>query len=178
MQTTASSKSALTIAMLTGVLLGTVVFLGAKLTNPPPLDWMDVEFYEHLGQPLSAFALETLDGQRVSSTSMAGQPYAIVLVSTGCGACDPIYPLLKEPPPGATVILAGSGERSALAAKVDSLELQSPAVYDSLAVVMRGLGNPGFPSAVLVGADGNIIKAGGGTLGTRKILEMAAALGD
>ncbi|MEW6753959.1 MAG: redoxin domain-containing protein [Candidatus Latescibacterota bacterium] len=174
MTSSRGSAHAVAITLATGILLGTCVFLGAKITNPPPLDWMDVEFYELVGQPLPAVALQTVSGAPLVDATPAGVAHVVVLLITGCRACDEVYPSLREASRQVPLLLVGKGQREEFAAKVAELGLACPAAFDSAGALAHRLGVMGYPTALLVDRDGRIVKVGGGGYGMRRILELAA----
>ncbi|MEW6755968.1 MAG: TlpA disulfide reductase family protein [Candidatus Latescibacterota bacterium] len=163
------SPTVLVLTAVTGVLLGTSVFLGAKITNPPPLDWMDVEYYDILGQSMPAVPLETVSGVPVTPEVLAGTTHVVVLVLSGCRACEEVYPVLREVSERLSVVLVGKGERAEFVAKVAEAGLTCPAAFDSAGALAKRLGVTGYPTAILVDQAGRILKAGS----VRRILERA-----
>lgn len=73
------NRWAATLIGATGLLLGVCVFLAAKIVNPPPIDRLDVAFWDLLGTPAAVLELESLTGAgAVSNAQFAGEPYLLI----------------------------------------------------------------------------------------------------
>ena len=166
-------RLALPLAAAAGILLGTCVFLAAKITNPRPIDWLDVKYWDLLGARAPAFELETLDGARVSDRVMGDKGYLMIFGESGCAACDVVYPGLKEVDAGFPALMISTGRRAELAAKVAAYGFRFPVAFDSMATMAKSLDLRAYPSAVFVDAEGNIAKAASGISNTVAILRLA-----
>ena len=52
------NRGATTLIVATSLLLGVCTFLAAKIVNPPPIDPLDVEFWDLLGTQAAVLNLE------------------------------------------------------------------------------------------------------------------------
>jgi len=164
------------LIVATGLLLGTCAFLAAKIIHPPPIDPLDVEFWDVLGAEAAVLELEPLAGtEMVSNARFGGQPYVLVFADALCEACEGLYPhlLRASQVQGLKVLLIASGDRAAMQAKVAEHSLAFPVAFDSLLAANKPFGINAFPTAVFVDADGNIAKAASGDKGAVAVLHVA-----
>ncbi len=114
----------------------------------------------NIGKPAPVLELPDLDGKTVKLADFKGEPTALLFWNPGCGFCQRMLDDLKaweaDPPAGAPKLLVVStGDAAANRAH----GLQSPIVLDDGFNAGRSFGASGTPSAVMVGADGNIKSA-------------------
>ncbi len=116
----------------------------------------------NIGKPAPEVSLSDLEGKTVALADFKGHPTAVLFWNPGCGFCQRMVDDLKaweaNPPAGAPkllVVSTGDAERN------KAQGLASPVVLDEGFTVGRAFGASGTPSAVLVGADGNIASAVG-----------------
>ncbi|HEU5434277.1 MAG TPA: TlpA disulfide reductase family protein, partial [Thermomicrobiales bacterium] len=116
----------------------------------------------NIGKAAPAVSLPNLEGKTVTLEEFKGQPTAVLFWNPGCGFCQRMLDDLKaweaNPPAGAPkllVVSTGDAERNR------QQGIASPLVLDEGFSVGRSFGASGTPSAVLVGADGNIATAVG-----------------
>jgi hypothetical protein len=151
-------------------------FLAAKIVNPPPIDPLDVEFWDVLGTPAAVLELESLAGTgTVSNAPFAGTPYLLIFADPKCSACEAIYPhlLRASQVQGVKVLLIASGDRPAMQDKVEEHSFAFPVAFDSLLTANAPFEVNSFPAAVLVNAEGNIAKAATGDQGAAVVIHLA-----
>ncbi len=159
------NRGATTLIVATGILLGACTFLAAKIVNPPPIDPLDVEFWDLLGTQAAVLELERLLGTgTVSNAQFAGQPYLLIFADPECRAYEAIYPhlLRASQVQGVKVLLIASGDRQAMQDKVEEYSFAFPVAFDSLLTANDPFEVNAFPTAVWVDAEGNIAKAATG----------------
>ena len=170
------NRGATTLIVATGLLLGTCAFLAAKIVNPPPIDPLDVEFWDMLGTPAAVLELEDLTGTgTVSNAPFAGEPYLLLFADPTCRACESIYPhlLRASQVQGVHVLFIASGDRQAMQDKVEEHSFSFSVAFDSLLTANAPFAVNAFPTAVLVDAEGNIAKAASGDQGAVVVIGMA-----
>ena len=156
------NRWATTLVVATGILLGACTFLAAKIVNPPPIDPLDVEFWDLLDTQATVLELESLAGtEKVSNAQFAGQPYLLIFADSTCSACETIYPhlLLASQVQGVNILLIASGDRQAMQDKMEEHSFSFPVAFDSLLTANAPFEVNSFPAAVLVDAEGKIAKA-------------------
>ena len=159
------NRWATTLIVVTGILLGACTFLAAKIVNPPPIDPLDVEFWDLLDTQAAVLELESLEGTgQVSNAQFAGEPYLLIFADPTCRACETIYPYLLRASQvqGVNVLFIASGDRQAMKDKVEEYSFSFPVAFDSLLTANAPFEVNAFPTAVLVDAGGNIAKAATG----------------
>jgi len=117
---------------------------------------------ENIGKPAPVVELADLNGKTVKLSDFKGQPTAVLFWNPGCGFCKRMESDIKaweaNPPAGAPkLLIVSTGEVEANKAH----GFKSTVVIDSGFNVGRSFGASGTPSAVLVGADGNVQSAVG-----------------
>ena len=117
---------------------------------------------ENIGKPAPAIELQDLDGKTVKLSDFKGRDTAVLFWNPGCGFCKRMEGDLKaweaNPPAGAPKLLVVStGDVEANKAH----GFKSTIVLDGGFNAGRSFGASGTPSAVLVGADGNVKSAVG-----------------
>ena len=170
------NRGATTLIVATGILLGTCAFLAAKIVNPPPIDPLDVEFWDLLGTQAAVLELEDLAGTgQVSNAPFAGQPYLLIFADPECGACESIYPhlLRASQVQGVNVLLIASGDRPTMRDKVEEHSFAFPVAFDSLLTANAPFEVKAFPTSILVDAEGNIAKAATGGPPAVAVIGMA-----
>ena len=169
-------RGATTLIVATGLLLGTCAFLAAKIVNPPPIDPLDVEFWDLLGTQAAVLGLESLAGTgQVSNAQFTGDPYLLIFAHPTCSACETIYPhlLRASQVQGVKVLLIASGDRQAMRDKVEEYSFSFPVAFDSLLAANKPFEVTAFPTAVWVDAEGNIAKAATGDQGSAIVIHLA-----
>ena len=159
------NRGATTLIVATGLLLGVCTFLAAKIVNPPPIDPLDVEFWDLLGTQAAVLELEDLAGTgKISNAQFAGEPYLLIFADPTCRACETIYPhlLRASQMQEVNVLFIASGDRQAMKDKVEEHSFSFPVAFDSLLTANAPFEVNSFPAAVLVDAEGNIAKAATG----------------
>ena len=170
------NRGATTLIVATGLLLGACAFLAAKIVNPPPIDPLDVEFWDLLGTQAAVLELEDLAGTgTVSNAPFAGQPYLLIFADPTCRACESIYPhlLRTSQVQGVKVLLIASGDRQAMQDKVEEHSFAFPVAFDSLLMANKPFAVNAFPAAVLVDAEGIIAKAATGDQTAVAVIRLA-----
>lgn len=170
------NRWATTLIVATGLLLGACVFLAAKIVNPPPIDRLDVAFWDLLGTQAAILELESLTGtDQVSNAQFAGEPYLLIFADPTCSACETIYPhlLRASQVQGVNVLLIASGDRQAMQDKVEEHSFAFPVAFDSLLTANKPFEVGAFPASVLVDAEGNIAKAATGDQGAVAVIRLA-----
>ena len=170
------NRWATTLVVATGILLGACTFLGAKIVNPPPIDPLDVEFWDLLDTQAAVLELENLAGtEKVSNAQFAGQPYLLIFADSTCSACETIYPhlLLASQVQGVNILFIASGDRQAMQDKMEEHSFSFPVAFDSLLTANKPFEVNAFPASVLVDAEGKIAKAATGDHGTVAVLHVA-----
>jgi len=160
----------------TGLLLGACTFLAAKIVNPPPIDPLDVAFWDLLGTQAAVLELESLAGPgRVSNAHFAGEPYLLIFADPTCRACETIYPhlLRASQVQGVNVLLIASGDRQAMRDKMEEHSFSFPVAFDSLLTAHAPFAVKAFPTSVWVDAEGNIAKAATGDPGAVAVIGLA-----
>lgn len=165
----------LPVSIFVGIIFGTFVFLAAKVYRPPPVDSLDVEFWDLLGRPVPQVEMMGLDGRSVSSHRFAGQVHLLFFGMAGCDACDEVYPALKQAAERLPVLLVGAQGLAALQVKVVEEGFSFSVAYDSLEVLIGPLHVSGYPTAMWVDTEGRIVKAASGNRSSTKIIELALA---
>ncbi len=170
------NRGATTLIVATGILLGMCTFLAAKIVHPPPIDPLDVEFWDVLGTPAAVLELESLEGTgQVSNAPFAGEPYLLIFADPECRACESIYPhlLRASQVQEVKVLLIASGDRLAMQDKVEEHSFAFPVAFDSLLTANPPFEVNAFPTAVLVDAEGNVAKAATGDQGSAVVIHLA-----
>ncbi len=169
-------RGATTLIVATGILLGMCIFLAAKIVNPPPIDPLDVEFWDLLGTQAAVLELESLEGMgQVSNAPFAGQPYLLIFADPECRACEAIYPhlLRASQVQGVNVLFIASGDRKAMQDKIEEHSFSFPVAFDSLLTANAPFEVNAFPTVVWVDAEGNIAKAATGDQGSTIVIHLA-----
>ena len=170
------NRGATTLIVATGILLGACAFLAAKIVNPPPIDPLDVEFWDLLGTQAAVLELEYLAGTgQVSNVEFAGQPYLLIFSDPECSACEAIYPhlLRASQVQGVNVLFIASGDRQAMKDKMEEYSFSFPVAFDSLLTANKPFEVSAFPTSVWVDAEGNIAKAATGDQGSAVVIHLA-----
>ena len=170
------NRWATTLIVATGVLLGACTFLAAKIVNPPPIDPLDVEFWDLLGTQATLLELESLAGTgQVSNAPFAGEPYLLIFADPTCRACESIYPhlLRASQVQGVNTLFIASGDRQAMKDKVEEHSFSFPVAFDSLLTANKPFEVNAFPTAVWVDAEGKVAKAATGGLPAVVVIGMA-----
>ena len=170
------NRGATTLIVATGVLLGACTFLAAKIVNPPPIDPLDVEFWDLLGTQAAVLELESLAGTgKVSNAQFAGEPYLLIFADPTCSACEIIYPHLLRASQiqGANILFIASGDRQALQDKMEEYSFSFPVAFDSLLTANPPFEVNAFPTAVWVDAEGKVAKASTGGLPAVVVIGIA-----
>ena len=170
------NRGATTLIVATGVLLGACTFLAAKIVNPPPIDSLDVEFWNLLGTQAAILELESLAGTgTVSNTPFAGEPYLLIFADPTCSACETVYPHLLHASQvqGVNVLFIASGDRQAMKDKVEEHSFSFPVAFDSLLTANPPFEVNAFPTAVWVDAEGKVAKAAAGGLPAVVVIGIA-----
>ena len=170
------NRGATALIVATGILLGMCTFLAAKIVNPPPIDPLDVEFWDLLGTQAAILELEDLTGTgTVSNAQFAGEPYLLIFADPTCRACETIYPhlLRASQVQGVNVLFIASGDRQAMQDKVEEHSFSFPVAFDSLLTANPPFAVNAFPTAVWVDAEGNVAKAATGGLPAVVVIGMA-----
>ncbi|MDE2735386.1 MAG: TlpA disulfide reductase family protein [Gemmatimonadota bacterium] len=170
------NRWAMTLIAATGTLLGSCAFLAAKIVNPPPIDPLDVEFWDLLGTQAAVLELESLVGTgQVSNAQFAGQPYLLIFAHPTCSACETVYPHLLHASQvqGVNVLFIASGDRQAMKDKMEEYSFSFPVVFDSLLTANKPFEVNAFPTSVLVNAEGKIAKAATGDQGAVAVIYLA-----
>ena len=163
------------VSIFCGVVLGTFVFLAAKVVHPPPVDSLDVEFWDLLGRSVPEVDLLGLDGRSVSSRRFSGQAHLLFFGMAGCGACDEVYPVLESAAKRLPVLLVGAQGLEGLRAKAAERGWDFPVGYDSLEVLIDPLQVRGYPTAMWIDAEGRIVKAASGNVSSVRVIELAVS---
>lgn len=154
-----------TLVVVTGILLGACTFLAAKILNPPPINLLDVEFWDLLGTQATVLELESLAGtEKVSNAQFVGEPYLLIFADPTCSACEIIYPHLLRASQiqGANILFIASGDRQAMQDKMEEYSFPFPVAFDSLLTANVPFEVNAFPTAVWVDAEGKVAKAATG----------------
>ena len=170
------NRWAMTLIAATGTLLGACAFLAAKIVNPPPIDPLDVEFWDLLGTQAAVLELESLEGMgQVSNAQFAGEPYLLIFADPTCRACESIYPhlLRASQVQGVNTLFIASGDRQAMKDKVEEHSFSFPVAFDSLLTANKPFEVNAFPTAVWVDAEGKVAKAATGGLPAVVVIGMA-----
>ena len=170
------NRGATTLIVATGLLLGACAFLAAKIVNPPPIDPLDVEFWDLLGTQAAVLELEDLAGTgKVSNAQFAGQPYLLIFADPECNACEMIYPhlLRASQVKGVNILFIASGDRQAMKDKMEEHSFSFPVAFDSLLTANNPFEVTAFPTSILVDAEGNIAKAATGDQGATIVIHLA-----
>ena len=170
------NRGATALIVATGLLLGTCAFLAAKMVNPPPIDPLDVEFWDVLGTQAAVLELEDLAGTgRVSNAEFVGQPYLLIFADPECSACEAIYPhlLRVSQVQRVKVLFIASGDRQAIKNKIEEYSFSFPVAFDSLLTANEPFAVNAFPAAVWVDAEGHIVKAATGDRGAISVIGIA-----
>ena len=170
------NRGATTLIVATGILLGACTFLAAKIVNPPPIDPLDVEFWDLLGTQAAVLELESLAGTgQVSNAQFAGQPYLLIFADSTCRACETIYPHLLHASQvqGVNTLFIASGDRQAMKDKVEEYSFSFSVAFDSLLTANAPFEVNAFPTSVWVDAEGKIAKAATGDLPAIAVIGIA-----
>ena len=170
------NRGATALIVATGLLLGMCTFLAAKIVHPPPIDPLDVEFWDLLGTQAAVLELESLTGTgTVSNAPFAGEPYLLIFADPTCRACETIYPhlLRASQVQGVHVLLIASGDRQAMRDKVEEHSFSFPVAFDSLFVANGSFEVNALPTSILVDAEGKIAKAAVGDQGAVAVIHIA-----
>lgn len=162
------------LSILAAGLLGASVLLASKIINPPPVDLLDLEYLAYLGDPAPPYELPGLDGQRISSTDLAGQAHVLFWGDPDCEACKEVYPQLKQAAQRVpTLMIAISGSRHAIAQSRSEQGFTFPVAFDSLRATLAPYHVTGFPTAMLIDSKGRIRKAASGNIMAARVLALA-----
>jgi hypothetical protein len=107
-----------------------------------------------VGQPLPPFAAHSVDGE-MASEQLRDRPHVLLFLSVGCGPCQALADELMGADLGSLadqliIITSAEGkEELRLSDRLQVLAEQNREVSDALSVT-------GTPSAIAVGADGNV----------------------
>ena len=124
--------------------------------------------------PPPAFALDGLQGGKVSSDDApAGRSWLLFFADASCQACDATYPALAQASEQIPVVVVGAGDPSVLGEKLAPYGLGSAAGHDSLWAVNQAYGVAGYPSVLLIDAQGIVRKGAVGTQGLAQVLAPA-----
>lgn len=100
----------------------------------------------------------------------------LYFTQSGCRACDGAYPLLRswlrevqEVP----VVIVATGHRDSVRARLEGVVATT--AFDSTRRAVAAYGIAGFPSALLVDADGRALKGALGSAALTQIREAVAA---
>lgn len=170
------NRGATTLIVATGILLGACTFLAAKIVNPPPIDPLDVEFWDLLGTQAAVLELEDLAGTgQVSNAQFAGQPYLLIFADPECNACETIYPhlLRTSQVQGVNVLFIASGDRQAMKDKMEEYSFSFPVAFDSLFTANGPFEVNALPTSIWVDAEGKIAKAATGNQGAGAVIHIA-----
>ena len=170
------NRWATTLIVATGILLGACAFLAAKIVNPPPIDPLDVEFWDLLGTQAAVLELESLAGTgKVSNAQFAGKPYLLIFADPNCSACEIIYPHLLRASQvhGVNLLFIASGDRQAMKDKMEEYSFSFSVAFDPLLTANKPFEVNAFPASVLVDAEGKIAKAATGGQGVVAVLYVA-----
>ncbi len=170
------NRWATTLIVATGLLLGACTFLAAKIVNPPPIDPLDVEFWDLLGTQAAVLELESLAGTgKVSNAQFADAPYLLIFADPTCSACETIYPhlLRASQVQRVKVLFIASGDRQAMQDKMEEHSFSFPVAFDSLLTANKPFAVTAFPTSVWVDAEGNIAKAATGVQGAAVVIHLA-----
>jgi peroxiredoxin/uncharacterized membrane protein YphA (DoxX/SURF4 family) len=105
------------------------------------------------GQPAPAVTLTDLDGRPAGLTSAGNGPLVVLFWNPACGYCQQALEQVRIRelgPVGFVFVSAGQADQNR------ALGLRSPVLLDPDFATARAFGASGTPSAVLVGADGQI----------------------
>jgi len=163
----------LPVSFFVGILFGAFVFLAAKVNNPPPIDHLDVDFWDLLGTEVPEVELELLDGTPISSHHFKGQKHLLFFTDPNCSACDEVYPVLTEAATRIPILMVAQNSLEATKNKVAELGFTFPVVYDSLEVLTDPLRVGSYPTAMFIDADNRIVKAAGGDKSSKKVIRIA-----
>ena len=162
-------------ALATGVLLASLVAVAARYETGFPPGITPPPFARLIGQPAPAFALDGLRGGTVSSDKApAGRSWLLFFADATCRACDATYPALARATERYPVIVIGAGDPSVLEGKLTPYGLVSAAGHDSLREVNQAYGVAGYPSVLLIDAQGIVRKGAVGTQGLAQVLAPPA----
>ena len=167
---------ATTLVVVTGILLGACTFLAAKIVNPPPIDLLDVEFWDLLGTQAPVLELESLEGTgQVSNAQFVGQPYLLIFADPTCSACETIYPhlLRASQVQGVNVLFIASGDRQAMKDKMEEYSFSFSVAFDSLLTANKPFEVNAFPASIFVDAEGKVAKAATGDQRAVAVIHLA-----
>ncbi|MEW6754940.1 MAG: redoxin domain-containing protein [Candidatus Latescibacterota bacterium] len=165
----------LPVVLVVGLLAGTALFLAAKVHHPPPIERLDVEYWDLLGTPVPEVDLETLEGACISSRPFGSQEYLVFVGDPGCPACDEVYPELRKAAEHLPVLLVYTHGLEASRAKAAEHTFPFPVAFDSLEALTDPLRVAGYPTAYWIAADGRIRKAASGNRSSTAVVRLAAA---
>ncbi|MDP9173802.1 MAG: redoxin family protein [Planctomycetota bacterium] len=117
-----------------------------------------------VGKPAPSFALEDLNGKKVSSADLKGQVYVLDFWATWCGPCvmslpglDTLYKSHKDA--GLKVFALNQQEDKEVVQKFeDEKKFSLTILLDADAKVGEAFGVLGIPQTVVVGKDGRVLK--------------------
>ena len=170
------NRWAMILVVATGILLGACTFLAAKILNPPPIDLLDVEFWDLLGTQAAVLELENLEGTgKVSNAQFAGEPYLLIYADPICSSCETIYPhlLRASQVQGVNILFIASGGRQAMKDKREEYSFSFPIAFDSLLTAHGPFEVNAIPTSVLVDAEGKVAKAATGDHGSVAVIHVA-----
>ena len=174
---TAPRGVAAAVCTFAGISLGVLVFVAARISNPRPVDPMDVEYWDILGSPLPQAELMALTGGTVGSRVHVGRAHVLLFADPGCGACEPVYPKVAEAKSqGVPVLVVYRNGLDLAQRKATERELLAVSAYDSSKILSERLHVTGLPAAVLVDADGIVRKAASGDRSAGVVVELSMAV--
>ena len=164
----------LAVCAFTGISLGMLVFVAARVSNPRPVDPMDVEFFEILGGGVPRVELLSLTGDPVDSRTHEGNTHVLVFAGPACDACEAVYRRITEAAGrGLPVLLVYRNGLEAARRKATETQLLRVSAYDTLGTLSRELHVSTYPTAILVDSRGIVRKAGAGLRSATRVLELA-----
>lgn len=129
------------------------------------------------GAPLPAFEGSTLDGRRVESSELLGEPAVLLFLSEGCEACDTLVLAMRS------VRLRLTAARLVLVTSEDAEANRYPSAPRLTLIrqqgqsIQRALGISALPSALTIDASGTVrdFRIASGTEQLQRLIERAEA---
>ena len=133
-------------ALASGILLAFLVAVAARLETGYPPGITPPPFARLIGQPAPAFALDGLQGDKVSSDDApAGRSGLLFFADATCRACDATYPALAQPRSKSPWSSSVQETRPSSVRNWPRTGLVSAAGHDSLRQVIQTYGVPAYP---------------------------------